>query len=61
MNLMKPVTDDQETIDLWDKIEKDVIAFLGPRPIRVRPDIYHKAVADLIAHTLKLQQCQTTS
>lgn len=41
--------------ELWDNIEKEALEFLGPRPKKISPDVYYKAVSDLIHHTLKLR------
>lgn len=41
--------------ELWDYVEKEALEFLGPRPKKISPEIYYKAVADLIKHTLKLR------
>ena len=45
----------ESELELWDKIEKEALEFLGPRPKGISPDIYYKAVSDLIKHTLKLR------
>lgn len=42
--------------ELWDDTEKEALKFLGERPKGISPDVYYKAVSDLIHHTLKLRK-----